>query len=485
MGRKRIFTDEEVMKIIDMYNKDMLGTPSIATVFNVDKGVINRILKSNGIVLGPSGRKYKGGKSESDKRYYNKNKDKISEYHANWRVDNKETLREYHSEWRSNNKDKVKYYSSNYYDKVMSDPTLKLVKNIRTALWSVLAERNMAKYGSTFSILGYSPNELIAHLESLFTEGMSWENYGEWHVDHIIPISQFNFTDYNDYEFTKCWSLSNLRPMWATNKEVNGTFYEGNLNKNNTLPKICYQYRVKERKRVEEIDTLPFNPKACSFENCNVRLIDKESAKKVIEEYEWLGYMPSYTKYHFGLFFTVDDKEYLGGVLTFQDDYVSNTTVWDKYNYKNKILLLSRGVCLWWTPKNSNSFFIGKALKWLSLNTEYKVITATVDSLAGEIGTIYQAANWVYVGVMAGNILPNGKERERLGVIIDGKSYTSRQIRGMLGTMKKEVILEHYPLAKFIKHKAKSRYFYFLGTKKEREYYKGFIADQIKPYPKR
>ena len=53
--------------------------------------------------------------------------------------------------------------------------------------------------------------------------------------------------------------------------------------------------------------------------------------KRIIEDYEWLGYMPSYTKYHFGLFFKVGDKEYLGGVVTFQDDYVGNTTVWDSY----------------------------------------------------------------------------------------------------------------------------------------------------------
>lgn len=468
-----------------MYNIDMLGTPAIGEEFGVHKAVINRVLRDNGVTLGKSGRKFKGGKSEADKRYYDKNKDSIAEYHANWRRDNQDVLSEYHATWRKDNPDKLKRYAKNYHTKIQSDPKLKLIRNTRTALWASLKEKGGTKYQSTFDTLGYSVSELMTHLAGLFTEGMSWDNYGEWHVDHIIPINEFNFTNPSDYEFHKCWELHNLRPMWATNKEVNGVLYEGNLNKGDTLPSICYQYRIKERKRIEELDQLAFNPDECKLTNATVRKIDKTSAKRIIEDYEWLGYMPSYTKYHFGLFFKVGDKEYLGGVVTFQDDYVGNTTVWDSYGYTNKLLLLSRGVCIWWTPKNSNTFLISRALKWIEANTEYKVITATVDSLAGEIGTIYQACNWDYVGVMKGNILKNGKPRERLGTIIDGKLYTSRQIRSKLGTMKKSVILERYPDAKFVKQKAKSRYFYFLGSKSERKVNRLAIADQLKPYPKR
>jgi hypothetical protein len=485
MANKKEFSKEDISKIIHMYNIDMLGTPSIGEFFGVHKAVINRVLRENGVEIGISGRKFKGGKSEVDKRYYKKNKETISKYHSNWRLNNKEVLRDYHSNWRSNNKDKIKKYSVDYYNKIMSEPKLRLVKNIRTALWSVLSEKNIKKSNSTFLILGYTQDDLINHLENLFTENMSWDNYGEWHVDHIIPVSEFNFTEYTDYEFKKCWELNNLRPMWATNRAINGIFYEGNLNKNSTLPTTCYQYRVRELKRAEEVNSLEFELSDIKLNNSEVRLIEKSVAKKIIEEYEWLGYMPSYTKYHFGIFFNINGKDYLGGVLTFQDDYVGNTNVWDKYNYTGKILLLSRGVCLWWAPKNTNTYLISKALKLLNLNTDYKVITATVDSLAGEIGTIYQAANWDYVGVMKGNILKNGKIRERLGVIIDGKLYTSRQIRGLLGTMKKSVILEKYPDAKFVKQKAKSRYFYFLGSKKEKKYYRKFIESQIKPYPKR
>jgi hypothetical protein len=65
------------------------------------------------------------------------------------------------------------------------------------------------------TLVGYSLEELKLHLESQFTEGMSWDNYGEWHIDHIIPVDSFNIQNYDDNNFKKCWSLNNLQPLWA------------------------------------------------------------------------------------------------------------------------------------------------------------------------------------------------------------------------------------------------------------------------------
>jgi len=61
------------------------------------------------------------------------------------------------------------------------------------------------------------------HLQKHFKKGMSWENYGQWHIDHRIPESWFKITCYTDSSFKDCWALSNLQPLWA--KE--------NLTKNN------------------------------------------------------------------------------------------------------------------------------------------------------------------------------------------------------------------------------------------------------------
>ena len=80
---------------------------------------------------------------------------------------------------------------------------------------TVLKESNVDKYGHYFDILGYTPEELIIHLENQFKGDMTWDNYGVWHVDHKLPISSFNIQEIGDEEFMKCWSLDNLQPMWG------------------------------------------------------------------------------------------------------------------------------------------------------------------------------------------------------------------------------------------------------------------------------
>lgn len=64
-------------------------------------------------------------------------------------------------------------------------------------------------------VLGYQPEDLRAHIEALFVDGMSWDNMGDWHIDHIRPVNTFSFTTHEDPEFAECYALSNLRPLWA------------------------------------------------------------------------------------------------------------------------------------------------------------------------------------------------------------------------------------------------------------------------------
>ena len=63
--------------------------------------------------------------------------------------------------------------------------------------------------------VGYDIPQLMQHLEKQFTVGMAWENYGKWHIDHIIPRAVFNYRKVTDIDFKKCWALSNLQPLWA------------------------------------------------------------------------------------------------------------------------------------------------------------------------------------------------------------------------------------------------------------------------------
>lgn len=71
-------------------------------------------------------------------------------------------------------------------------------------------------------LTGYTVAELMGHIEGKFTAGMRWDNYGEWHIDHIIPIDAFNFENYGDMDFKRCWALKNLQPMWAKENQSKG-----------------------------------------------------------------------------------------------------------------------------------------------------------------------------------------------------------------------------------------------------------------------
>jgi hypothetical protein len=214
---KKIVLEKSVVdEILRLYNDEMLGSPSISEKLNITKQVVLRTLKENGAVIGPSGRKFKGGKSESDKRHYFKNREKRLQYFSDWQKDNRDRLNDYHKKWREKNIDKHKEYKRNYEkNRKSNDPLYKLIGNFRTAIYQVLKENNIKKNGHYFEILKYTPEQLINHLEKQFSDEMTWDNYGDWHVDHKHPISLYNIKEIGDNEFMKCWSLDNLQPMWG------------------------------------------------------------------------------------------------------------------------------------------------------------------------------------------------------------------------------------------------------------------------------
>lgn len=203
-----------------------------------------------------------------------------------------------------------------------------------------------------------------------------------------------------------------------------------------------------------------------------VKEVDIPTARTMVEEYEWLGCMPAVCWFCYGIYF----DNHCGGVVVFGPEYSENTGVWDKYGYTGKMILLSRGVCVHWTPTNTASKLIMSAIKMLP--EKYKVVTCTVDRLAGEIGTIYQGCNFHYVGVMR-------KSKTRVGYEINGKLYGSRSLKSKIGSIKKEDILTKYPNAKLVEQLSKERYFYFRGTKNDTKHLKKKIEHLIKPYPKR
>ena len=81
---------------------------------------------------------------------------------------------------------------------------------VKNALQRTLKHLSVPKSDHTYKLMGYTGKELREHLEKLFVSGMSWNNYGEWEIDHVRPIASFPLgTDIGVIN-----TLSNLRPLW-------------------------------------------------------------------------------------------------------------------------------------------------------------------------------------------------------------------------------------------------------------------------------
>jgi hypothetical protein len=179
---------------------------------------------------------------KSRDRYYSKNKEKQSEsskekYRQNpefyikkaklWKENNKERSDEWKKKYLSNNKDKINKYFRDYMKELRAtSPHYRIKMNMSYAIWRGLRKN---KFGHSWQdLIPYTPKELMDHLESKFTDGMSWQNYGKggWHIDHVIPQSYFKFDSYDHPAFIACWSLSNLQPMWSNQNLSKGNRIE-------------------------------------------------------------------------------------------------------------------------------------------------------------------------------------------------------------------------------------------------------------------
>ena len=154
--------------------------------------------------------------AEYKKEYYQRNKAKVDAKHKKYKEDNEEKVSQYLKEYNKKNKDKISANRRLYDSKRRQNPIIKLNQNISGGIRKSLKSQNLRKSGRHWeNIVGYASQDLKEHLEGLFQTGMTWNNYGEWHIDHIVPISFFVYTSINDVEFKYCWSLNNLQPLWA------------------------------------------------------------------------------------------------------------------------------------------------------------------------------------------------------------------------------------------------------------------------------
>ena len=95
------------------------------------------------------------------------------------------------------------------------DNSYKFKTNVSSLLRYSLKNKKNGSTTRILCILGYTIKDLQNHLESKFLPGMTWDNYGDWHIDHIRPTSSFLIKNVYDDDFKQCWALNNLQPLWA------------------------------------------------------------------------------------------------------------------------------------------------------------------------------------------------------------------------------------------------------------------------------
>ena len=168
-------------------------------------------------------RKYKEGYyNYKEKRaiYYKENSEKIKKSSKKQRLEyykkNKDRLNKKNSEWHKNNKDKR---NKRLRERRKTNHLCKLTHNLRVRSCQAFKKSRWNKKSSTKKLLGCEYETAFKHIEKQFTEGMTWDNHGEWHIDHIVPLASAK----TEEELMKLFHYTNLQPLWAKDNLTKGS----------------------------------------------------------------------------------------------------------------------------------------------------------------------------------------------------------------------------------------------------------------------
>ena len=150
----------------------------------------------------------KDKRTERAKKYYQDNKEKVAEYYQ----DNKEKVAEYQRERRNTN------------------PLFKMKCSLRTRTSVAFKRKGYKKNSKTEQILGISYEKVKQHIGRQFKKGMTWSNYGEWHIDHIIPLASAK----TQTDLLNLCHYRNLQPLWAAE----------NISKGAKMPQVQKQINL-------------------------------------------------------------------------------------------------------------------------------------------------------------------------------------------------------------------------------------------------
>jgi len=153
--------------------------------------------------------------SERKKEYRLKNIDYISKREKEYCLKNIEKVREVQRKYKKKHQKRINKYCR---DRRRNDPSFRLRSNLSCRIYDSL--KRVSKSARTMELISCTIEELWSHLESRFKPGMTRENYGKWHVDHILPCVSFDLMD--PAQQRKCFHYTNLQPLWASDNISKG-----------------------------------------------------------------------------------------------------------------------------------------------------------------------------------------------------------------------------------------------------------------------
>jgi hypothetical protein len=183
------------------------------------------------------------------KVWLNANKDRLDvynkDYQASYRKENKKELQAYFKEHYQRNKSEI---NEKRKERRLVDHQYRISCNLRSRV--SIALRGRAKSAKTEELLGCSYEKFLKHLELKFDSEMNWDNYGEWHIDHIIPCAIFKLEDAEEQKI--CFHYTNLQPLWGDeNMSKNDSVRELDVKE---LPKRVPKHVIDRIKKLQKRD---------------------------------------------------------------------------------------------------------------------------------------------------------------------------------------------------------------------------------------
>jgi hypothetical protein len=231
--------------------------------------------------------------------------------------------------------------------------------------------------------------------------------------------------------------------------------------------KLCYQRAIRDT-----YAAVTSEPQIPNLSGATVRAVTKEQAEQIILKYEWLGSLGR-ARAFYGLFC---GEEFVGVTCFGLPTAIQSRDICGQ-EYRDRAISLLRGACTHRAPKNAASFLISRSCRLAHEHYGWSIFYAYADQDAGEIGNVYQASNWYYIGQGVGRT--PGRLREEW-ILPDGKQVSSRYLRHRGLKLKDAVALGWKRVFTLPKHK----YVWFEGNRRERKQLAKLCRYPFLPYPK-